>query len=242
MKKGSLFAVWLATGLVLASAAFAADDAAGVLLESGAAYASLKTYSDTGVATHPDFGDLTFDTAFERPERFRFAFKDGHPFVLLRFLTTEHIVRDDGRRVTTWTVSSGKEPVEVIDASLALAVAGATGVSRGSAHRIATLLMPHLWDHDAFGSSILALSEPKLLGDASIEGVPCRDVSGRTKRGMAVEVWIARSDHLIRRIDTRDSQGVVESEVRRDIRIDAVIPPATFDTHAAPRRVGERAS
>lgn len=243
MIKVLAFTMRLTSVLLLASPGFAADDVAGILQESADAYAHLRTYSDTGVVSEtPDYGDLAFETTFERPDHVRFAFKDGHPFVLLRFFTIEHILRSNGQRVTTWTISTDQDSVERIEPSLASGVAGATGVSRGSAHHIATLLMPHLWDAEAFGSSVLALAQPKLMEDASIDGIVCRHVSGMLKRGTSIDIWIARSDHLVRRIETRYAGGQVDTETHRDIRSDAAIPATTFDTRVPPRRIGERAS
>ncbi len=235
MNRALVFVARLTSVSALATSAIAADDAGGILRESAEAYARLKTYRDSGVvSSRPDHGDLAFETDFERPERFRYAFKDGHPFLPIRFLTIEHIVRDDGQRVTTWTSSSGRDPVETVDSSLASAVAGATGVSRASAHHIATLLMPHLWDHESFGSSVLALSQPTLMADDQIDGVPCRHVSAVTSKGVSIDVWIARSDHLVRRIDTRCPQGFAESEFHRNVRVDPVIPAVVFDTRTEP--------
>src|SRR5437660_3207129 len=71
-----------------------------------------------------------FSTAFVRPHRFRFEYRDEYG---------RYIVWANGEAVQTWwDVSPGVEQQE----SLEMALAGATGVSGGSAHTIPALLMP----------------------------------------------------------------------------------------------------
>ena len=111
--------------------------------------------------------------------------------------------------------------------SLANGVAGATGVSLGAAHTIATLLLPHLWDAEPFGSSALAIAAPRSIADEKIEGTECHHVAGSTPKGNRIDVWIGAQDHLVRRVDTV-LQGIVFTEVHRDIRVDEPVDDATF--------------
>ena len=206
--------------------AVAAGDAATILRQSAAAYAALHSYSDVGVV-EKDLGDVGFDTAFVRPDRFRFAWKSGHPFILLRFETITAIVRADGPRVTTWRLVRHEAPEIRSDRSLSSAVAGATGVSAGSAHTIATLLMPRLWDDSDFGGSVLDLSSPRLLADETVDHVPCHHLGGLSRRGDPIELWLGVEDHLLRRFDTTHGDFHT-SEIHRDVRVDAAIAPETF--------------
>ncbi len=226
MRKRLIFGVvWWACGWV--GPAAAAEDAASILRASEAAYAKLQTYQDVGVVRTTVGGDVSFDTAFVRPWRFRFAWTAGHPFILLRCMGITGIVRADGPRVTMWRKVFGDEPTEKVEPSLAVAVAGATGVSMGSAHTIATLLMPHLWDEEPFGASVLALSSPRLLDDQPIDRTPCRHLAGLSSRGDPMELWIGTEDHLLRRFDVTLGDFSF-SEIHRELRVDAPVAAATF--------------
>src|SRR5581483_3621770 len=116
-----------------------------ILTTAEAAYARCRTYADTGcvrtVFLEPDgrtdFVSTTpFETAFVRPDRFRFEFSTHHP------KTTEfsrYIIAASGPEVQAWwDIRPGVERPE----SLAMALAGATGVSGSAAHTVPSLLMP----------------------------------------------------------------------------------------------------
>lgn len=120
--------------------------AAELLRASAAVYAGCRTYRDRGrVVTR--FRDARgrrsfaterpFATAFVRPDRFRFEFRGrSHPS---RSPWTRYLVHADAGRVRTWWgVRPGVEEPE----TLSLGLAGATGVSGGSAHTVPALLLP----------------------------------------------------------------------------------------------------
>lgn len=202
------------------------------------AYARLARYSDDGVSLDARDGDMSFETDFARPDRLRFAFEAGHPFILLRHEKLEQIVRGDGIRATLW--SDAYDVTEKALPSLGDAVAAATGVSRAAVHHTATLLMPHLRDADPFGSSVLALQDAGLRNDEPVDGVPCRHVHGTTSRGHPVDVWIAKDDSLVRRIDVQwAADQPVITELHRHVRTDPPIPPAVFDTTRPPTRIDQ---
>lgn len=225
---GKLLATSVVSMACLAHApAFALDDAATILRTSAESYAALRSYSDVGVVETDVGGDVSFDTAFVKPDRFRFAWKVGHPFILLRFETITAIVRSEGPRTTTWRKVHHEEPTERVDSSLSMAIAGATGVSSGSAYTIATLLMPTLWGREDSSASVLVMSSPRLLADETIDRVSCRHLSGLSRHGDPVDLWIGIDDHLVRRLDTTDG-GFHSSETRHDVRINASIAPAVF--------------
>jgi hypothetical protein len=219
---GGLFAK-----LGLSQAAIEADGqvlSAGEILERMATtYANCNTYQDSGCVTTTFIrsdGQRTdkrpFSTAFVRPAQFRFEFKsthDGHKWY-------RYIVWADGPDVRTWWTirpEVGQKP------SLSLGLAGATGVSGGSAHTVPALLMP-----DSIGGSRLTkLTRLTRLEDARFGGVDCVRVQGtllieidpaeeerRRKEVMKVTgknrnkpargpetLWIDRSTFLLRRID-----------------------------------------
>jgi hypothetical protein len=185
-------------------------------------YATCTSYRDTGVVNtrfiNPAGGGHTttrpFETAFVRPDRFRFEYRSRH---FEEDNWDRHIVwADDGDVRTWWDVTPGVKVPE----SLGLALAGATGVSGGSAHTVPALLLPNLVGGRRPTDSVEVVS----LGDAPLGGVACYRLSVRfapspddpdleervlrvTGRPMerAVEspetVWVDRGTFLIRRIE-----------------------------------------
>src|SRR5258708_2518928 len=116
-----------------------------IVAATEAVYASCRTYADTGCVRtvflrrdgRTDFVSSTpFETAFIRPDRFRFEFSTHHPH---QTEFSRYIIVAQGSVVQTWwDIRPGIEQVE----SLSRALAGATGVSSSSAHTIPALLMP----------------------------------------------------------------------------------------------------
>src|SRR5438128_3110913 len=107
-------------------------------------YASCKTYMDTGevqILFLEKRGRRTvirpFSTSFVRPADFRFEFQNRRGE---REWDIYIVWRHDDSVKTWWSVKPGV----MTDRPFPLALAGATGVSGGSAHTIPQLLMPDL--------------------------------------------------------------------------------------------------
>ncbi len=96
---------------------------------------------------------------------------------------------DDVRR--WWYVSPGVEKRE----SLSLALAGATGVSGGSAHTVPILLPPN----EISGRSLSELTELKPLVVAKLGQVDCFRIEGKFG-DQPLTLWIDRQTFLVRRI------------------------------------------
>src|SRR5262245_54578520 len=137
-----------------------------ILAAMAQAYERCATYRDSGhVATlflNPD-GTLShtslqpFRTAFVRPDRYRFEYNDEG---------SRCIIWADGQDVLRWwDVDPGVKRPE----SLGLALAGATGVSGGSAHTVPALLMPE----EVGGRLLTDLADLVLLGEGQIGGAAC---------------------------------------------------------------------
>jgi hypothetical protein len=161
-------------------------------------YAECNTYRDCGqVITRFSHADgspgytevLLFTTAFIRPDRFRFEFRDQEDEEWERY-----IVWANGTAIRTWWhLNDGVEEEE----SLSMALAGATGVSGGSAYRVPALLMPA-----EIGGGSLAdlnrLARLTSLGDEPLDGVTCYRLQGRFPPRVvdpAMEEW-AREESL----------------------------------------------
>jgi len=160
-------------------------------------YAGCKLYRDTGVvktvfvqATGNWTVEKPFKTAFVRPDRFRFEYTEERGGRDQRY-----IVWRKGKDVQTWW--DGKPGVEKAS-SLELALAGAAGVSGGSAHTIPALLLPK----DVSGRRLTDLTEAKRAEDAKIDKVDCLRIEG--KFGDApMTLWIDKKKFLVRRIDSK---------------------------------------
>src|SRR5262249_47398083 len=108
-------------------------------------YAECRSYRDAGrVVTRflpagdrrPHSSVRQFATAFVRPGRFRFEYRQRYRE---EDAWDRYIVWAHGAEVRTWwDVRPGVEEAK----SLGMALAGATGVSGGSAHTVPALLLP----------------------------------------------------------------------------------------------------
>jgi outer membrane lipoprotein-sorting protein len=155
------------------------------------AYADCKTYRDSGVVTTlfvQDTGNRTvekpFKTAFVRPDQFRFEYKEE---------IRRYIIWSKRKELQTWwDVKPGIEK----PGSLLLAVAGATGVSSGSAARIPAMLMP-----DRLGGwGGVYISGAKRIEDGKLEKVECFCVEGKYF-GNTITLWVDKKSYLVRRVD-----------------------------------------
>jgi hypothetical protein len=230
--RGSFMRVFLLTALVallIADSACADDSAEQVLAGMTAAYGSLRSYKDTGTVTSKILGwdyEITFDTAFVRPNLFRFAWVAPHPFPPLKHLTTQSAICSNSSGTTTSTEGWGQAPQTLQNDSLQLAVAGATGVSGGSAHTIATLLMPKIWT-TPFGVSLPNLESPRLIGIETVEGTECYHIAGTAPRVGQYDLWIGTRDHLLRKLE-RVVADSPEVELHRNIEINEEIAAQSF--------------
>jgi hypothetical protein len=185
-------------------------------------YAAVASYEDSGVVLihdprkdQPD--EITFQTAFVRPDLLRFDWVRHHPYPPLRHIKTASSIWPSVSG-THFIALGDREPKEL---DLNMACAGATGVSRGSAVNI-----PRLLTRTLQGSRLVDLADVKLMGTEIFEGVACHRIDGRNARGTGYEVYVGETDHLIRRIITRIPGATPTEEIHRDIRINGGIPAA----------------
>jgi len=160
------------------------------------AYTDCKSYRDSGSVKTlfiDNGGNRTdekpFTTAFVRPDRFRFEYKEPQAKgrQQMRF-----IIWSNGKEVETWwDVKPGIDKPE----SLALALGGAAGVSGNSSLNIPQLLLP-----DKMGWRRLALTNPKRAKDDKLDKAECFRVEGKYV-GNPITLWIDKKSYLVRRID-----------------------------------------
>jgi hypothetical protein len=178
--------------------------AADILERAHEAYATCTSYRDTGdvvtsfIHEQPRQRRTTskpFLTRFARPDRFRFEFKErdiGPEENWKRYLIVA--AGDVVRR--WWSIRPDREP----PASLSMALAGATGVSGGSAYTIPHLLMPDLGSKSLLSVEVVA--ESRHDGEESVDGRSCHRILCRYSRGSDNTLWIDAETFLLRRIFT----------------------------------------
>ncbi|TWU48687.1 hypothetical protein Poly51_45880 [Rubripirellula tenax] len=159
------------------------------------AYSDCQSYSDSGTVTtvfHSDKEDRTvvkhFSTAMIRPSKFRFEFNEQDD------PDSRYIIWQDGGDVLTWWDLKKRSERED---SLGMAIAGATGVSSGSAHTVPAMLMPA----EIGGRLITALKSAQLGASESLGEHACLTIKA-SYGGDPITIWIDEQSHLIRRIDT----------------------------------------
>ena len=212
------------------------SDHAKVLLEEVAArYASITSYSDCGaVETHFIDNDRIFTTMFstlyKNPLFYRFEFERPHPYPPLQNIITRNAVVFDGSTAYTWKQTGTEAPQTEFAENFSLAIAAATGVSSGSAHRIGRLLIPAIG-----GYSILDLVDLRQGMDTVVDDTPCYSVAARYPKSATpdLEFVIEKDTLLIRRIKTLGgASGFSATELRRSIRVDEPIDDAMFSRAA----------
>ena len=158
------------------------------------AYADCKTYRDSGVVkvvvvldTGNHMDERPFTTAFVRPDQFRFDYKVKN---------SRRLIWSNGKAVHTW--QDGEPGIQQPE-SLQLALAGATGVSGGSAARIPAMLMPDKLK----GWGGVHISDAKRIKDGKLEKVECFRVEGKNV-DIPISLWIDKKSYLVRRIDEQE--------------------------------------
>ena len=188
-------------------------------------YARCDSYRDSGIAGTTYVSDNSqwtadkpFTTAFVRPDRIRFEYKDmsaGDP-------PPSYIIWAEGDDVRTWR---DVQPGVDTPGTLGGAITDAAGASQGSSHRIPSMLLP-----DASApKSALELSYARRIEDADEGGFACFRIRGqsiRTPRTLgsgensvvlrenSSTIWIDKQSYLVRRVD--------ESNVYDSFRTDTV--------------------
>ena len=192
-------------------------------------YATCDTYSDSGTVEtvyHLEGGEKEkvekqFSTAMIRPDRFRFEYTDSER------PKSRYLIWRKGDDVRTWwDVTKKNERPK----TLSLALAGATGVSGGSAHKIPALMMPN----EIGGRTLKNLKRPKLDDEQKLDDKDCFVIDAQFAN-QPIKIWIDKTRLLVLRIDqtsTYDDFSTVETtlyepKVNEDVDEDQLIfdPP-----------------
>ena len=162
-----------------------------ILAEMKAAYASCKTYQDTGVARCGD-ETVSFRTSFRRPNKLLVEFSHNGDSTHYAIWTTPGVksLRSPKGylRSSFWDSSVGKPEVDDLEASLA----GATGISLGGASTVPGFLFPK----KAYGIAYVETKDFIFSRQEQIDKNPC-DVISSKKWGL--EAWVSRKSHILMR-------------------------------------------
>ncbi|HXI12320.1 MAG TPA: DUF2092 domain-containing protein [Thermoanaerobaculia bacterium] len=176
-------------------------DARQLLRMVASVYSTCESYRDSGqvvmIFRGPESWTTVkpFKTVFVRPHRFKYEFTDGN----FGGITRRYVVWSDGESTNSWwTIRPSVRRFKTISE----AIAGPTGVSGGSAHRIPTLLL----GTKGTGNRITDMKEPMVVGTQVLDnGRTTYVVDGKNNQGGKVRVWIDKVSHLLLRINETSS-------------------------------------
>lgn len=196
-----------------------------ILKKSADRYATYSSYQDEGVvittyheATGGRIDKLSFKLFFSRPNRFRFEWLDYY----LQESGLLKVVWSDGADAFVYWEPDRYEKKE----SLELIIAGATGISGGSAYTIPRLLIPAIE-----GWALTELTKTVLVGEEIFEGEVCYRIKGFDSGDDLTEIWISKTDFLIRKVTTHstfETFSTVEDEIHRNIKTNQPIAKTIF--------------
>lgn len=180
-----------------------------ILAQMSKIYAGCKTYQDHGIVTikiirsnDEMIMERPFTTAFIRPSRFRYEYKEKKPYSNKEY---RYIIWSGGQEVKSWwDINPGIQKKQ----SLSMALAGATGVSGGSAHTIPALLLPEVG-----GCPLTDIRDAKRIDDAIVDNANCFRIEGKYC-GESSIIWIDAKSFLVRFITTEHKFPEFRSETK----------------------------
>lgn len=188
-----------------------------------ARYRSLQSYADEGVVrlVAADADDICrFETRFVQPDKFRFRFEKPHPYPPLRHIIITTTIGTDGKTSYIKVVPPSGEPRLDIVEDIGMAVACATGISRGSAYTIG-----HLLFDTAAATAFSGWLRPRFRRSRSIDGVLCQRISGIHPQLGPYTLWFGAEDLLLRKLVHHRTRT---EEVRRSITSNVAIGEEVF--------------
>jgi hypothetical protein len=201
--------------LALTTQAIAADGslggdgltAADVIKRMKQAYAGTHSYFDTGMvkevfidANGERIVKKPFTTAFVRPDRFRYEFREKSPYLTERRFV---IYRNGEELRTHWDV----EHDLTLD-TLDRAIAAATGVSSESAITVPGMLLPN----EITWRRAIRFSKPTRIEDDRLGDIDCFRIVDQFG-GALTTFWISKQDSLLRK--TYSEKSFEDFRVRR---------------------------
>lgn len=200
-----------------------AGDSGNALERSRAAYAALRSYSDTGTVTTEDIlpgapaiiEHHTFLTFYRAPRQYLFDFKKDEQAGGERF-----VIWCEGADFNTWWSTTGvHEKYEKGRGEFAFATASEP--TKGSS----MLIAPLLFTQANLQGPLVSLKEPKVIGTENVGGHACQKItavmslaysdSGQTAEERSVTLWIDTETLLVRKLFEDTPRGSMEGLVSR---------------------------
>jgi outer membrane lipoprotein-sorting protein len=187
------------------------------LKQMEAAYAQLQSYSDNSTVLYrnPDGTErstVNFKIWFSRPTSFRI---DAHSTSTTGGPPRREVMWTDGDKARAWSLGKAVVNLDKIQ------IAGSRMFGTYAYH------VPTLLDASYGGQKrIHQLSAPKMAGEETIDGIDCVRISGQF-HGDPYELWIGRSDHLVRKV-VASYRGNLMEETHREIAINPALTPEVF--------------
>lgn len=157
----------------------------GVIQNMVLKYGNCQTYQDSG-RVEGGQGITTFKTYFVRPNKFRFD------WIYEDLGSKRNSIWSDGLKV--FSRHSFNNELEE-ESNLNVAIAGATGVSQGTAHTVSTLLMPDL--EVSLNSRTLLKLCPYEFRESEIESNDSCFRVRSTEANNQADLWIRMSDYAL---------------------------------------------
>lgn len=190
-----------AASLALITQSIAADSSVGrdsltaadIIERMKHAYAGTHSYFDTGMvkevfidANGERIVKKPFTTAFVRPDRFRYEFREKSPYLTERRFV---IYRNGGEVRTHWDVEHDLN-LDTLDT----AIAAAAGVSSESAITVPGMLLPN----EITWRRAIRFSKPMRIEDEMLGGINCYRIVDQIVLGQTT-FWISKQDSLLRK-------------------------------------------
>lgn len=194
--------------------------AESLLKRMARAYGSARSYTDSGeVYTYQngvrDSASTRFRIHFVRPDRLRFEMLQniGSPYQPQRYT----MIWSDGNWTYSWEQGY---PRVATSRDVTAVIAQFTGVSGRAVHNIPSLLQANFGGQEY----LYRISSPKVLGEDVFEETDCYRIQGKGRGERLLEIWVGKSDHLIRKVRTTYSDSSRE-EVHHGIAINQPVSP-----------------
>ena len=159
-------------------------------------YRSCSSYTDTG-SLSSNIGDVQFRTYFCRPNKFRFEWsisgKKSGTSVIFSNSDTNATYMDREKRTET--------------GGLAMAIAGATGISFGAAPLIAHILMPDLFEASQY-QSLASLSPYRFVKEDN----SCFEICADWRANCSTALLVDKNEPAIRKIEITISPTLEEKK------------------------------
>jgi len=181
-----------------------------ILARVKAKYLEFDSYSDEGVVItdrtcdeEPYTNKMEFKTYFTRPDKVRFEWEESRENRFYNPDTGNSAIWSNG--IETRDVFLGRKRQHE---SLSMAMAAATGVSKGAVNMILIPLLNLDSDLRWFWAD---MKDARVTEEEQVGGFHCHHIVGTTQHTNDVEAWIGQDDYMVRRLRRK---LVITSEFR----------------------------